>query len=310
MIKFCSQCGSGLKGNFCSDCGAAGLAQEAPPMAAVPIAAPVEHRPLQGAAVASTGTGTGAEQVPKAKSLVDTISILELGHRKALIDLDLITEAGAAVGLMAPSDSTEEKDMIKTLFGMHAALERFRKDLQARRALVGALEAEVASCNADRDPALAPYMAQLSAWLRGEVEGNMTPAAGALPLEMAHGPIKEATDPGRRTLLILAVRALKMRSGVERLLAVERGLLLRPADGSLGGPAMPPLRFTAEQRASATLAFADKLLPELRRLEEEVCAAAALCKGPAHEAIAAAGGLAEHMAALRAAVASRAALEK
>ena len=145
-------------------------------------------------------------------------------------------------------------------------------------------------------------------------------AIKAVPAGTGDGEGGEFGDPGLRTLLILGVRAAKMRGGAERLAAVERGVsspspttklttpklsrrtstyelysrltpllnrfryshffylllqvLVRPADGSMGDPALGVLRFTLEQRAAATASFEAKLLPEVVALGGEVRAAA------------------------------------
>lgn len=156
---------------------------------------------------------------PRAKGLVDAIALLEMGHRKALADIELVLEAGAvsllgraAVAAAAAAGDLEEGEPHAThafLRKMHPALERLRTDLQARRAAVGALEAEYAAAVAVATAAaggrggggatqkeerkgtdgpaadsLAAHMATLSGWLRGHVAGNITPPPGALPAEV------------------------------------------------------------------------------------------------------------------------------
>jgi len=176
-------------------------------------------------------------------------------------------------------------------------------------------------------------------------------AIKAVPAGTGDGEGGEFGDPGLRTLLILGVRAAKMRGGAERLAAVERGVsspspttklttpklsrrtstyelysrltpllnrfryshffylllqvLVRPADGSMGDPALGVLRFTLEQRAAATASFEAKLLPEVAALAGEVQQAAENTEVAV--AAVAGGALAVDLAALREMVAVRAA---
>ena len=176
-------------------------------------------------------------------------------------------------------------------------------------------------------------------------------AIKAVPAGTGDGEGGEFGDPGLRTLLILGVRAAKMRGGAERLAAVERGVsspspttklttpklsrrtstyelysrltpllnrfryshffylllqvLVRPADGSMGDPALGVLRFTLEQRAAATASFEAKLLPEVAALAGAVPQAAENTEVAV--AAVAGGALAVDLAALREMVAVRAA---
>ena len=213
----------------------------------------------------------------KASALLAQISILENGHRRALLDLDLVVEAGSE--FLSPRDFVGRRPEAatgsgETVSAMHLAAEKLRVDLQSRRAQVGALEVEVAAAELP-EGRLHRILPKLSAWLRGSVEGNITPARGTLPLEVVLRSIRETKDPGHRTLLILSARAFKMANGLEKLLAVERGVMERPADPLSDSPALPPLVFTPEQRAAATEAFDAKFAPDIARLEVEMAAAAA-----------------------------------
>jgi len=140
-------------------------------------------------------------------------------------------------------------------------------------------------------------------WLRGTVEGNITPPAGTLTLEVALTALKEATDSGQRTLMMLGVRAFKLFSSMEKLAEVERGVKERPADFTSGSPALPALKFTEQQRAAATASFDTNLAPMIEKLEAEVRAAAAKSTVDVTDV----GRLSTHMEALRLAVSSRAA---
>ena len=232
----------------------------------------------------------------KAYALLNQVSILEGGHRRALVDLQLIVEAGFdALGLKGSGPLADP------VAAMHAAAENLRVCLQACRASVGLLEAEVSFANAEKDPAIEPCLRKLSAWLRGTVEGNITPAAGTLTLEVALEFIKKAADSDR-TLHILGVRAFKLVNGAEKLAEVERGVRLRPADGSGGDPSLPPIKFTAAQMAQATRSFETDLVQEVTKLEAEVKAAAAASKLD----VADVKGLAAHLEALRGVLARRA----
>lgn len=234
-----------------------------------------------------------ASALTTATSLLHQISILEAGHRRALLDMQLIREVGAdELGLkmhLSPGSGDAAE-------AMYSAVEKLRLDLQARRAQVGALVGIAAATAKTKD--IDPIMAKLSAWLQGSVEGNITPQAGTLTLEVALKSIKEARNPGHRKLLILGVRAFKLVNGAEKLAEVERGVRERVNDGS----GLGPIKFTEEQRAAATVSFDTKLLPEVEKLEAEVSAAAAISK----VAVSDVGILSQNMQALRVAVTNRA----